>query len=99
MDLVMGTGEDHMAIRVHSADEHTMFRESLAAFFASQDEVEVVGASSTGEEVRALLEQSTKAPTPARAKPTPTVPCSSTSSEASGCLRSPTCINGSSRRT
>jgi DNA-binding NarL/FixJ family response regulator len=38
-----------MAIRVHLADDHTMFREGLAAIFTSQGgDVEVVGLSSTG---------------------------------------------------
>jgi DNA-binding NarL/FixJ family response regulator len=38
-----------MAIRVHLADDHTMFREGLEAIFASRgDGIEVVGRSSTG---------------------------------------------------
>jgi len=40
-----------MAIRVHLADDHTMFREGLEAIFASRgDGIEVVGRSSTGGE-------------------------------------------------
>ena len=40
-----------MAIRVHLADDHTMFREGLEAIFAARGEgIEVVGRSSTGGE-------------------------------------------------
>jgi DNA-binding NarL/FixJ family response regulator len=48
-----------MAIRVHLADDHTMFREGLAAIFTSQGgEVEVVGQSSTsGGDALALIER------------------------------------------
>ena len=42
-----------MAIRLHLADDHTMFREGLEALLSSQEEMEVVGSSSTGEEVAA----------------------------------------------
>ena len=38
-----------MAIRVHLADDHTMFRAGLEAILASHEGVEVVGASPTGE--------------------------------------------------
>jgi DNA-binding NarL/FixJ family response regulator len=48
-----------MAIRVHLADDHTMFREGLAAIFTSQGgDVEVVGQSSTsGGDALALIEE------------------------------------------
>jgi DNA-binding NarL/FixJ family response regulator len=45
-----------MSVRVHLADDHTMFREGLAAILASRGEgIEVVGQSSTGEEAIALV--------------------------------------------
>jgi DNA-binding NarL/FixJ family response regulator len=47
-----------MALRVHLADDHTMFREGLEALFASSEAIEVVGTSSTGEEAAALVVQS-----------------------------------------
>jgi DNA-binding NarL/FixJ family response regulator len=37
-----------MSIRVHLADDHTMFRQGLEAIFSSHDGIEVVGRSSTG---------------------------------------------------
>ena len=37
-----------MAIRVHLADDHTMFRQGLDAILASHEGIEVVGRSSTG---------------------------------------------------
>jgi DNA-binding NarL/FixJ family response regulator len=46
-----------MTVRVHLADDHTMFREGLAALLSSEDGLEVVGASSTGEEAAALVRQ------------------------------------------
>jgi DNA-binding NarL/FixJ family response regulator len=48
-----------MAIRVHLADDHTMFREGLAAIFTSQGgDVEVVGQSFTGgDDALALIER------------------------------------------
>jgi DNA-binding NarL/FixJ family response regulator len=47
-----------MAVRVHLADDHTMFREGLASILASRAEgIEVVGQTSTGEEAIALIEQ------------------------------------------
>jgi DNA-binding NarL/FixJ family response regulator len=48
-----------MTIRVHLADDHTMFREGLAAIFTSQGgDVEVVGQSSTsGGDALALIER------------------------------------------
>ena len=48
-----------MAIRVHLADDHTMFREGLAAIFTSQGgDVEVVGQSSiSGDDAEALIER------------------------------------------
>ena len=39
-----------MPVRVHPADDHTMFRQGLEAILASREGVEVVGASSTGPE-------------------------------------------------
>jgi DNA-binding NarL/FixJ family response regulator len=51
-------GERDMAIRVHLADDHTMFREGLAAILASSgNNIEVVGQTSTGEEAIALIEE------------------------------------------
>jgi len=45
-------------MRVQLADDHTMFREGLAAILASRaDGIEVVGQSSTGEEAIALIEE------------------------------------------
>ena len=38
-----------MAIRVHLADDHTMFRAGLEAILASHEGVEVVGASPCGQ--------------------------------------------------
>ena len=47
-----------MAIRVHLADDHTMFREGLASILTSRAEgIEVVGQTSTGEEAIALIEE------------------------------------------
>jgi DNA-binding NarL/FixJ family response regulator len=37
-----------MAVRVHLADDHTMFRQGLESILASHEGVEVVGRSSTG---------------------------------------------------
>ena len=37
-------------VRVHLADDHTMFREGLEAILASREGIEVVGTSSTGPE-------------------------------------------------
>lgn len=47
-----------MAICVHLAGGQTMFREGLAAILASRSGVEVVGQSSTGEEVVDLIKHS-----------------------------------------
>jgi DNA-binding NarL/FixJ family response regulator len=51
--------ERAMAIRVHLADDHILFREGLEAIFASRAEgTEVVGRSSTGgEDALALIEE------------------------------------------
>jgi DNA-binding NarL/FixJ family response regulator len=38
------------AVRIHLADDHTIFREGLEAILSSREDVEVVGRSSTGEE-------------------------------------------------
>ncbi len=48
-----------MAVRVHLADDHTMFREGLAAILTSRGgDVEVVGQSSTGgDDALALIER------------------------------------------
>ena len=48
-----------MAIRVHLADDHTMFREGLESILASRAEgIEVVGRSSSGgEDALALIEE------------------------------------------
>ena len=48
MALVHAEGAHHMAVRVHLADDHTMFRQGLEAILASHDGIEVVGRSSTG---------------------------------------------------
>jgi DNA-binding NarL/FixJ family response regulator len=42
--------ESVMTIRVHLADDHTMFREGLDAILSSREGLEVVGRSSTGGE-------------------------------------------------
>jgi DNA-binding NarL/FixJ family response regulator len=48
-----------MTVRVHLADDHTMFREGLESILASHEGIEVVGRSSTGgEDAVALVEQS-----------------------------------------
>src|SRR5215208_3624706 len=39
-----------MTIRVHLADDHTMFREGVDAILSSREGIEVVGRSSTGGE-------------------------------------------------
>jgi DNA-binding NarL/FixJ family response regulator len=51
--------EQKMAIRVHLADDHTMFREGLESILASRGGgIEVVGRSSTGgEDALALIEE------------------------------------------
>ena len=47
-----------MTIRVHLADDHTMFREGLAAILTSQGgDVEVVGQSFTGGDALVLIER------------------------------------------
>jgi DNA-binding NarL/FixJ family response regulator len=46
-----------MTIRVHLADDHTMFREGLAAILTSRGGIEVVGQTSTGEEAIAIIEE------------------------------------------
>jgi DNA-binding NarL/FixJ family response regulator len=58
MDLVHGK-EPIMAIRVHLADDHTMFREGLESILASRGGgMEVVGESSSGgEDAVALIEE------------------------------------------
>jgi DNA-binding NarL/FixJ family response regulator len=43
------------AVRIHLADDHTMFREGLEAILASREELEVVGTSTTGEEAASLI--------------------------------------------
>ena len=49
--------QQQAAVRIHLADDHTMFREGLAVIFTSQDGLEVVGQSSTGEEATALVRE------------------------------------------
>jgi DNA-binding NarL/FixJ family response regulator len=46
-----------MTIRVHLADDHTMFREGLVAILTSRGGIEVVGQTSTGDEAIALIEE------------------------------------------
>ena len=47
-----------MTIRVHLADDHTMFRDGLEAILASSgNSIEVVGQTSTGEDAIALIEE------------------------------------------
>ena len=46
-----------MTVRVHLADDHTMFREGLAALLSSEEGLEVVGASSTGEAAAAIVQR------------------------------------------
>jgi DNA-binding NarL/FixJ family response regulator len=46
-----------VSVRVHLADDHTMFRQGLEGILASREGVEVVGASSAGEEAAALVER------------------------------------------
>ena len=56
--LFMWTGEERMTIRVHLADDHTMFREGLASILTScAEDIEVVGQTSTGEEAIAFIEE------------------------------------------
>ena len=45
-------------MRVHLADDHTMFREGLAAILSSRDGIEVVGQTGTGPEAAAEVERS-----------------------------------------
>ena len=44
-----------MTVRVHLADDHTMFREGLAAILAGREGIEVVGSTSTGPEAAARV--------------------------------------------
>ena len=44
-----------MAVRVHLADDHTMFREGLQSILSSREGIEVVGSTSTGPEAAALV--------------------------------------------
>ena len=47
-----------MTVRVHLADDHTMFREGLEAIFSSRGGIEVVGRSSSGgEDTITLIEE------------------------------------------
>ena len=46
------------AVRIHVADDHTMFREGLEAILASRKDMEVVGTSTTGEEAASLVAKS-----------------------------------------
>ena len=42
-------------VRVHPHDDHTMFRQGLGAILSSQEGIEVVGSTSTGEEAAAQV--------------------------------------------
>ena len=57
MDRVHEGGAHRTAIRIHLADDHTLFREGLEALLASRgDGIEVVGRSSTaGDDAIALV--------------------------------------------
>ena len=44
-----------MPIRLHLADDHTMFRQGLEAILAPEEGIEVVGSSSTGDEAAAQV--------------------------------------------
>ena len=46
-----------MAVRVHLADDHTMFRQGLESILSSREGVEVVGTSSTGPEAAERVRQ------------------------------------------
>jgi DNA-binding NarL/FixJ family response regulator len=48
MVLVHREGVSDMTVRVHLADDHTMFREGLEALLSPYEGIEVVGQSSTG---------------------------------------------------
>jgi DNA-binding NarL/FixJ family response regulator len=49
-------GERDLAMRIHLADDHTMFREGLASILASRSDVEVVGQSTTsGKDALSLI--------------------------------------------
>jgi DNA-binding NarL/FixJ family response regulator len=43
------------ALRVHLADDHTLFREGLESILSSREDIEVVGTSTTGEEAVAQV--------------------------------------------
>jgi DNA-binding NarL/FixJ family response regulator len=51
-------GGERDRVTVHLADDHTMFREGLAAILSSREGLEVVGQSSTGEEAEAMIRRS-----------------------------------------
>jgi DNA-binding NarL/FixJ family response regulator len=42
-------------LRVHLADDHTMFRQGLESILSSREDIEVVGTTSTGEEAAAQV--------------------------------------------
>ena len=44
-----------MPIRLHLADDHTMFRQGLESILSSEEGIEVVGSSSTGDEAAAQV--------------------------------------------
>jgi len=52
------TGGERDRVTLHLADDHTMFREGLAAILASCEGIEVVGQSSTGEEAEEAVRRS-----------------------------------------
>jgi DNA-binding NarL/FixJ family response regulator len=46
-----------MTVRVHLADDHTMFREGLAAILSAEEGLEVVGQTTTGEAAAAIVRE------------------------------------------
>ena len=44
-----------MSVRIHLADDHTLFREGLESILSSREELEVVGTSTTGEEASSQI--------------------------------------------
>jgi DNA-binding NarL/FixJ family response regulator len=54
--LFLREGVQVPTVRIHLADDHTMFREGLAALLSFEEGLEVVGASSTGEAAAAIVE-------------------------------------------
>lgn len=46
-----------MSVRIHLADDHTMFREGLAAILSPREDIEIVSQSGTGDEAAAMVGQ------------------------------------------